>query len=293
MKITKEFKIGFWTIAAIAVLFFGIQYLKGINSLKLGNRYFVSCQSVEGLAISSPVRINGFKVGLVRGMEYDYRKTGNVIVEINIDDKDLRIPTDSRASIATDFLGTSTVVLELGEASTYLNLKDTIAGENRTGIIDAAGEMLPAISALVPKIDSLISGVNVLVNESRLQESLLEINVLSERLNTTVSVLNSMLNDEVPDILSNVNSITSNADSITAELKEARIGELITKANETLCDVKTLISSLQNGEGTAGKIISSDELHKQLSETIANVDSLINDIKANPKRYINIRIFGK
>ena len=161
------------------------------------------------------------------------------------------------------------------------------------GLLDAAQPILPAITELMPKIDSLISGVNVLVNESKMQESLLEINKLTEQLNTTVASLNRFMKGDVNAILDNVNGLTSNVEELTGQIKDSDINGLLNKATTTLESTNKLLSSLNDGEGTAGKVINSSELHDQLSETIASVDSLINDIKQNPKRYINIKLFGK
>lgn len=294
MKISNEFKIGFWTIVAILVLVFGIQYLKGINSLKLGQFYYISCSDVEGLANSGPVKLNGFQIGLVRSMQYDYKNTGKVIVEINIDEADFKIPTDSKAYIQSDLLGTSSVVIELGNATTYLKSRDTIPGGDKLpGLLDAAQPIIPAITELMPKIDSLLSGVNVLVNESKMQESLIEINKLTMQLNTTVASLNKLMKGDIPQILENVNGLTANVDTLTTQIKDSDVNELLAKANNTLETTNKLMSALMSDEGTAGKVINTTELHDQLTETIASVDSLIVDIKKNPKRYINIKLFGK
>lgn len=293
MKISNEFKIGFWTIVAIAVLFFGIQYLKGINSLHLGQFYYIVCPNVEGLAASSSVRINGFQVGLVRSMEYD-KKTGKVVVEVNLEDTDIKIPVDSKAEVKADLLGTSSIVITMGTFDQYLANRDTIpGGEMSAGLLDGVASLMPAINDLMPKIDSLVAGVNVLVNDSKVHESLLEINKLTEQLNVTVNNLNKMLKNDMPKILANVDGTTANLDSITSQINGSDVSALLKKANETLESTNNLVKALNSDEGTAGKIINTTELHDQLVETISSVDSLISDIKQNPKRYINIRVFGK
>ena len=294
MKISNEFKIGFWTILAILVLVFGIQYLKGINSLHLGQFYYIQCSDVEGLMNSSPVKINGFQVGLIRSMEYDHKGSGKIIVELNIEDSNLKIPTDSKAYVQSDLLGTSSVVIELGTNNEYLANRGTIGGGDKLpGLLDAAQPIIPAISELVPKIDSLIAGVNVLVHESKMQESLFEINKLTEKLNVTVANLNKMLKGDVPEILANVNGATSNLNEITEKINNSAIDTLLLNANATLERAHNLLSTLSSTEGSAGKVINSVELHDQLVETIGSVEALIDDIKANPKRYISIKLFGR
>ena len=151
MKISNEFKIGFWTIIAILVLVFGIQYLKGINSLRRGQFYYVVSNNVEGLANSGPVKVNGFQVGLVRSMTYD-KASGNIVVEVNLEESSLKIPTDSHASIQTDLLGTSYVVITLGKANTYLQSRDTIAGGEKTaGLLDGATPIIASVNDIMPK----------------------------------------------------------------------------------------------------------------------------------------------
>lgn len=294
MKISNEFKIGFWTVIAILVLVFGIQYLKGINSLHLGQFFYIQCSDVEGLANSSPVKINGFQVGLVRSMEYDHKGSGKIIVELNIEDTDLKIPSDSRAFVQADLLGTSSVIIELGSSNEFLANRETIpGGDKMPGLLDAAQPIIPAITELVPKIDSLIAGVNVLVNESKMQESLLEINKLSEKLNVTVATLNKMLKGDVPEILANVNGATSNLNEITEKVNNVAIDSLLLNASTTLENANALLSTLTTTQGSAGKIINSAELHDQIVETIGSVEALVDDIKENPKRYISIKLFGR
>lgn len=292
MKISNEFKIGFWTILSIVILFFGIQYLKGINSLKLGTNYYVTCNNVEGLMSSGPVKINGFKVGNIRSISYNPSKNSDIIVEVNIANKDLKIPTDSHAKVTSDLLGSSAIEIELGTATTFLNNYDTIpGGEKLAGIMDAVTPIISDVQSLMPKIDSLITGINVLVNESKMQESLLQLHTLSLQLNNTVATLNKYMKGDIPEILGNVNNLTANVDTLTTQVKDAHIEELIAKANTTLETTNQLLLKVSEGDGSVSKLINSSELHDNLIETISSVDSLINDIKQNPKRYINIKVF--
>lgn len=291
MKISNEFKIGFWAIVAIVVMFYGIRYLKGINSFKEGQFYYLSCDKVNGLAVSSHVTLHGLKVGMVRSMEYDH-DTKNIMVLLNIYDSDLKIPTDSRIYIQGDLLGTSEVVLDMGESSTTYQPWDTIqAPDAAAGLLEKADPIIENVNNLMPKLDSLIAGINVLVNESKMQESLLQINTLTQHLNSTVSQLNTLLRKDVPGIMNNLESATANLDTISVQAKEADIKQLLTNTNATIESANQLLKQMQDENGTVGKILSTSELHDQLNKTIADVDSLINDIKANPKKYIHIKVF--
>lgn len=291
MKISNEFKIGFWAIVAFVLMFYGMKYLKGINSFKEGQFYYLNCDKVNGLAASSAVHLHGLKVGTVRSMEYD-QKLKKVIVLLNIYDSDLRIPVDSRVYVEGDLLGTASIVFEAGDSPTCYEPWDTImAPEAAPGLLEKADPIIAQVTELMPKIDTLISGINVLVNESKMQESLLQINTLTQHLNTTVNQLNSLLRKDVPGIMSNIESATANLDTIASQAKEADIKQLLANTNETIQTANQLLKQMQDDKGTVGKMLNSTEVYDQLNRTIADVDSLINDIKANPKRYIHIKVF--
>jgi len=291
MKISNELKIGFWAIVAVVIMFYGLRYLKGINSFKEGQFYYLNCDKVDGLAVSSHVTLHGLKVGMVRQMEYDTQNK-SIVVLLNIYDSDLKIPTDSKVSVQSDLLGTSDVVLEMGDATQYFEPWDTIqAPPASPGLMEKADPIVEQITNLMPKIDSLVSGINVLVNESKMQESLLQINTLTQHLNTTVNQLNSLLRNDMPAIMSNLESTTANLDTLSVQAKEADIQQLLVNANTTIETANTLLKQMMDENGSVGKMLQTSELHDQLNKTIADVDSLINDIKANPKKYIRIKVF--
>lgn len=291
MKISNELKIGFWAIVAIVVFFLGTNYLKGIHTFSSGQVFYLSTEKVNGLDVSSHVTLHGLKVGMVRYMEYD-KALDKVIVTLNVYDDDMKIPTDSRIAIVPDLLGTSEVVLTLGESTTWLNSGDTIQAYTGDGsLLDKADPIVDQISQLMPKIDTLVSGINVLVNESKLHESLLEINTMTQHLNGTVNELNRLLRKDVPGLINNLESVTANFDTVAVQLKEADIKQLIGTTQATIEQVNQLLAAAQNEESTVGKLLQTDQLHHQLVQTIADMDALLNDIKENPKRYIHIKVF--
>lgn len=291
MKYKSEFKIGLWTIIALTVLFLGTNYLKGVNALKMGQLYTMVCDKVEGLAVSSQIKLHGLKVGVVRSMEYD-AASDRVMVVLNLYDNDLRLPKDTRLFVQPDLLGTSNIVIEMGESKEYYHDGDTIyAPPTEPALLDKLAPVMDQVSGLMPKLDTLLMGINVLVNESKLHESLLEVNTMTTHLNQTVNDLNRLMRKDVPQLMGSVQSAASNLDTLSCQLKEGDLQKLLSDANQAMTEVNDVLGKLQSQEGTAGQLLNSTELHDQLSNTIADVDSLINDIKQHPKKYINVKVF--
>lgn len=289
----NEFRIGLWTIIAIVVLVFGIKFLKG--QLHTTTSYFIVCSNVDHVAESGPVTVNGLRIGYVSSMDYD-QSHSQVIVGLNID-PDLQIPRNSNAEIIPGLLGNSSIQLTLGDSKSYLQPGDTLMGGGmRPGLIDAAAPiiqsavpMMDSVSHLIPKIDTLLIGMNILVNESKMQESLLQINLITQNLNQALVTLNR----ELPAILAQTSEATANLDTISLQLRQAQVDVTLQKATAAIDSVSMLLASLNSTEGTAGRLIHTSELHDQLTATLNEVDSLVADIKKNPKRYINIKVFGK
>lgn len=291
MKISNELKIGFWAIVALVALFLGANYLKGVHTLQQGQIFYFTTDKVNGLAVSSHVKLHGLKVGTVRSMDYE-KENDRISVVLNIYDNDLLIPVDSRLYIMPDLLGTSDVVLEMGQSQQHFNNWDTIhACPSQESLLDKADPVVNQITELMPKIDSLISGINVLVNESKLHESLLQINTMTQHLNTTVQELNHLLRKDVPALMSGVENTVADFDSVAVQLREAHLAELLQHTSQTMASANKLLTQMQSEDSTTGRLISTTELHDQLSRTIADMDSLINDVKQNPKKYINVKVF--
>ncbi|MBQ0058021.1 MAG: MCE family protein [Bacteroidales bacterium] len=286
MKNANEFRIGLWTIIAVIVLLFGIKFLKG--QIHTSSTYYLVSTNVDGLAESSHVKMNGFRIGLVRDMDYDYTR-GNVIITLDID-PDLRLPQGTSASIEPDLLSSSNVIIKLGTGSDYLQPGDTLLGGSITpGLMEGAAGLLPSVTDLLPKVDSILTGLNTLVNDSRLHESMLEVNTLVSQLQTTISQLNSQL----PVILSHADNAVANLDTLSGDMRQIDLKATLDEANHAIGKVNTLLETLNGTDGTAARLLNTNQLHDELQQTLHSVDSLVSDIKENPKRYINIKVFGK
>ncbi len=293
----KEVMVGLMVALAFVLLFFGINFLKGINIFKAANYYYAGYSSVAGLATSAPVTLNGFKVGLVRNIRYQYDNPGNIVVEFSVD-KELRLPRDTRAVISTDLLGTASVVLDLGDPSDGFHaIGDTVAGAVNSGLMGNVNEtIMPAISAVIPKVDTLLTNLNTLVSDPALASSVRRIDDITTELDVSVRSLRQVMATLAP-VAENVRNITSNVDTITGDLtavsgtlRQAPLDSLLNELNTTAANLEQLTSSLNNPESSIGRLTSDPELYDNINSTVRSLDSLFVDIKRNPKRYISIKL---
>lgn len=293
--LSREVKIGLLVIVAIAILVFGINFLKGINLFKAANYYYAVYDNVEGLAVSAPVNVNGFKIGLVREIKYDYNHPGHVVVEFSVD-KAMRLPQGSEALLVSDILGTTTVDLRLGHGEFY-NIGDTIAGRMNAGMLAAVSEnLMPAVNSILPKVDTLLASLNMIVTDPALTASIKRLDNISAELEASVRSLHGVMNTLQP-IARDVKSITGNVDSISGDLavatralSQAPIDSIMRNLEETVANVNKLTESLNNPDSSIGRFTNDPALYDNLNAAAASLDSLLIDVKRNPKRYISIKL---
>ena len=294
INLSKEFKIGLVTILSGCILYFGIEYLKGINVFKPENYYHVKYKNVTGLTISSPVTIDGFKVGIVRTMNYDYENPGNVIVEFSID-KELRLPEGSKAIATTDMLGSTSIVLQLNQyVSKNHAVGDEIIGENDNGLMgQLTEELLPQVEQMVPRIDSILQGLNQIVNHSGLQQTFEHVNSMTKELDQTAKSFNRLMGKDIPVIMNNFETISTNFVAVSEDLKQANFEAVVASAQETLDNVKQITEQMNSTDNSLGLLMNSDDLHQSLNTVLGSTDSLLVDLKKNPKRYVHFSLFGR
>lgn len=292
---TKEVLIAIAVIISIGLMYWGINYLKGVNLFTPSNYYKVSFEKVNGLNVSAPVTINGFQVGLVSNVSYDFNNNGNIIVELSLDKK-LRLPIGTEAMISTDMLGTSTVLLVLNkDRNDYYEVGAEIPGKIQTGLMDnVSNDIMPSITQLLPKVDSILENLNNILSNSALNESVTRLNNITSNLEN----LTLQLNRSVPEIFNNVNvisndlkTISGNVAEMTTELNTVPLDSTMKSINETMANLKDLTEAMKNENSSLGLLMNNDGLYNHLDQTILSLDSLFKDIKANPKRYINVKVF--
>jgi len=293
---TKEVQIALVAIVGIVVLFFGMQFLKGLSVLSGGNTYMAKFSDVTGLSASSPIYCNGVKVGTVRGIDYDYNRPDQIVVTIGLNDE-MQLPVGTRAEISSDLLGNVRLELKLGEdMSAKLAVGDTIQGGQQAGLMGKAAGMVPQIEQMLPKLDSILASVNALLADPTIGRSLHNVEDITAGLTKTTAELNQLtasLNRQLPSIMGKADGVMANADTLTHSLNQLDIAATMAKVDRTLQNVEQMTAKLNSKDGTLGLLMRDPELYNNLNATMAHADSLMIDLKAHPKRYVHFSVFGK
>lgn len=296
MKFTKEIKIALTAIVGIVVLFYGLQFLKGLTVFSNDDSYYVTFSDVSGLSSSSPVYANGYKVGVVKDIIYDYSPQGKIVAVMGLD-KDMRVPVGSRAEISSDLLGNIKVNLVLGkDPLNMLASGDTIPGSEEQGMMSKVAAIMPAIEAIVPKLDSIMTSLNILLADPALRNTLHNVEGMTGNLNATSQELRALshsLNRDVPNMMTKANGVLDNTQQLTQNLSAIDIAAMTASVNKTLENVEQMTRKLNSNEGTLGLLMRDASLYNNLTSTAASADSLLIDLKAHPKRYVHFSVFGK
>lgn len=291
--ITKEVKIGFAGIVALCILVYGINFLKGIDMFKPTSYFYVQFQNVNGLTKSSPVFADGYRVGIVRELYYDYTHPGNVVAEIDVD-PELRIPKGSTAELEAEMLGGVKMTLLLANNPRERHeVGDTIPGQLNNGMMAKAAQMLPQMEKMLPKLDSILGSLNTLLADPALARTLHNVEDLSANLSVTSRQLQALMKDDIPQLTGKLNTIGDNFVLISDNLKEIDYFAAMQKVDSTLANVQMLTEKLNQKDNTIGLLFNDPTLYNNLSQTTANAASLLEDLKAHPKRYVHFSLFGK
>lgn len=292
----KEVQIALVAIAGIVVLFFGLQFLKGLSLYSNEDTYYVAFDDISGLSASSPVYAAGYKVGVVKDIIYNYNKTGEIIAVVGLD-KNLRLPKGSTAEIESDMLGNIKVNLMLtGHPLEHLVVGDTIIGNKDAGMLGRASAMIPTVEKMLPKLDSIMAGLNMLLYDKALLNSIHNVDQITSELMVTTRETNRLmagLNRNVPGMMEKANKVLDNTDKLTAQLTAVDVASTMAKVDATLANVHDLTEKMNSDEGTFGLLMRDPELYNNLTATMRDADSLMIDLKQHPKRYVHFSIFGR
>ena len=287
----KELLVGAVGIIALLLIYLMINFFKGINLFKDGDTYYVKFNNIGQISSSSPVYLNGFKAGNVQHISYDYDNIENLIVTIEID-KRLRLPGGSYAEINNHMLGGSDISIITGKGERFITPGDTIKGRLNKGVMGEMGDVVPTINTMIPKIDSILVSLNRILASPALDATIENSAQLTESLKTTTNELNSLLANDIPQITERIVKIEEDILAVSSQLSEADYKKIVASLEGTIANLESITSTLDKGEGTAGKLLKDDALYNKLDSTCEAANALLTDLKKNPKRYVHFSIFG-
>ena len=296
MKLTKEIKIALVAIVGILIMYFGINFLKGMNLFSTNNTYFITFDDIQGLGASTPIYADGYKVGTVDGLEYDYKENGPIKVKVDIN-KDLRIPQGSKAEIVKDLMGNLQVNLLLANnPRERIEPGGVIPGAVNGGMMDKAANLIPVVEKMLPKLDSILTSVNALLADPALAASLHNVETITSNLTVSTRELNTLmagLNKQVPGMVRKANGVLDNTNRLTANLASLDVQGTLNRVNQTLESAHQFTEKLNSNQGSLGLLMNDTKLYDNLTSTMSHADSLVIDLKAHPKRYVHFSVFGR
>lgn len=304
MKLTNEVKIALTAIAAVALLFVGINFLKGINVFESSNSYYVKFKDIKGLAVSNLVYANGYPVGTVRDIDYNYGDNNGVVVRVELDEN-MRIPRNTHAELEVALMGGVTMNLVLGPNPTdNIAPHDTIDGGLYSGAMDKASALIPDVARMLPKLDSILTNLNRLSGDPALQKTLANAAEISENLKTTSAQLDRMMGREVPQMMGHLNRTAAHAEAFSGQLAQVDVKQTMAEVQGTLQSVNTMAGQmnslltdvnqkLNSPTNNLGAFLADRKLYDRLNNTVSHADSLMIDLKAHPKRYVHFSLFGR
>ncbi|MBQ9666595.1 MAG: MCE family protein [Bacteroidaceae bacterium] len=296
MKISKEAKIGLVAVLAVLIIYVGIIFLKGLKLFNNDVSYFVEITDVQGMPTASPIRANGLTVGSVKAITFNPKKQ-NITVEINVNPS-FQIPEGTSVYMTKEMLGSATMNLKLGpDPTALLHPGDTIQGNPMTDLMSAAGDMLPQVEALLPKVDSILTALNTLANDPSLATSMHNMEEISADLKVTTKQINGLLGKDVPQLMAKTNNICANLETTTGNLNQIDMLGMAQKADATLSSVQDMTfkinTAMTSKESSLGMLMNDNAIALHLDSTMMNSSRLLEDLRLHPKRYVHFSLFGK
>lgn len=303
-----EIKIGIFGLCVLVILFFGIKFLKGSDIFQKENTYYAYYNDVSGMLVSSNVLVNGLRVGYVKEIEATNERADNFLVTFTCS-SDIKIPQDSKITLfSADLLGSKALKLQLGTSSKIIEDGDTLSSDRELGMLDNLGA---SVTPLMNNLDSILTSLNKILNaqtQTSLQNTITNLETTTSKLSSISCDLDNLMTSEktkLAKIIENTESITANfkenneklsniianVDNIVDSAAKANIGTTLIETGKSIEKLNAVLGVIEKGKGNVGLLINDEELYKSLDNSAKNLNKLIEDIKENPKKYINVSVF--
>jgi phospholipid/cholesterol/gamma-HCH transport system substrate-binding protein len=310
VKIKNETRVGILAALSITLLIIGYNFLKGNAIFSRETVLYAKYTQVDGLAVSKPVLINGFQIGRVDNLEL--KPDGSIIATLKIK-KEYKIPKNTIARLeSTDLLGGKAIVMVLGNSTEYAEEGFILNSNVEKGIMESVQPVQKKAELIIGKMDSILTSVNAILNpnfQKNVEKSFTSISSTLASLESTSKKVDNLVGSEsakLSNILSNVEAISvnfknnstkidaimNNLNTVTDKMAALNFKETIDNANKAMADLQGMVSNLKAGKGSLGKLLNDEEMYKNLNNASKNLDALMIDLKANPKRYVHFSVFG-
>ena len=300
MKHTREIKIGILAAVCIFLLFFGLNFLKGVNIFSPTNSYHGTFVNLHNLEEQAAVYIRGHKVGQVDNIHYDFTRDSAFTVDISIN-RDIVLPQGTQMALVSDgLLSGMAIELQLPEQSTFTNDQLPIAKGSFIptiyvpGLMESVqGELIAHVDAAIQSVDSLVASLQLQVQGDHLKNTLSNVDRVTSDLTGVSADLKRVVNTRVPTIVNNADKAFANLNEITSDLQKADLAATVARVDTAVDGINTFIADVRSQEGTLGQLIYNKSLYDHIDATVVSADSLLVDLKAHPKRYVQVSVFGK
>ncbi len=294
MSISREVKIGLTGIVALVVLFLIINFLQGSSLFSTQDTYYINFRNAKALAKSSPVYADGYNVGIVSNIHYDYDHPGSgVIVEISVE-HGMRVPAGTVAVLDEAMLGGCTLNLLMGNSPVERFAPgDTLPSEANNGLMSRAAELLPKLEQTMAKVDTLLTTLNTVAGDPNIRAILSNTNELTANLGQTSRSLNQLLEKDVPAMTQTFNQAGQNVVALTDSLRQLDLAATLSKVNGVVSNVDQMTARLNSKDNNVGLLLNDTTLYGNLTRTTLDAARLLEDLKAHPKRYVHFSVFGR
>lgn len=297
MVLNREFKIGIAFLAALVILVVGLNFLKGVNVFRPTNHFYAYYSTVDGLAVSNAVYIKGYKVGQVKTIRYDFKKNESFCVEISIN-KDIELPEGTVMQVREDgMMGGKVIDLILPE-NRMENGKNyesgaTLKGTKAVGLMDLLSDLVPKADNTITQLDSVVTAVKEVMNGRELNNTLASLEQTSNDLRVSSAKLKVFMSQDMPQLMTNVNGVVGDLKHITGNLQQTDFEALFARIDGTVAKVDKFAENLNNPNGTLGALINDRTLYDKVNRAVGSADTLLIDLRQNPRRYVHFSLWGK
>ncbi len=292
-KLSREIKIGVVVVIAIGMLYFGLNYLKGINIFQPTTYFYAQYDRVDGIVPTTPVMINGYQVGHVSEIIFDYTKEAPITLQITVDEN-LVVPQGTIAEVYdTGLMGDKAIQLKLGKSKELMQPGDTLKTSIQGGLMDAVSTaLLEPIEAMMPELDSTLTAVKEIVQGQRIQEIMANTANATNNLQNASARLDSMMANDIQVAIKDIKNIAANFSNVSNEINAVQWDSTLHSIETVIANLEMVSNQIKSNNNTLGALLNDKELYQNLDSTVQSANALLIDLKENPKRYVHFSVFG-